>query len=67
MRTQRPGGFTVAINEKERATLLRLLEQSLAEIRAEERFAETPGRGQQCQSQESIVQSLAQKVRQLQP
>jgi hypothetical protein len=67
MRAQRPGGFTVAVNEKERATLLRLLEQSLAVVRTEKRYAKTPDCRQQCQSQESIVQSLAQKVHQLQP
>ncbi len=65
MTTEHPVKYTLALNEEERAELLRLLEGSLVDVHAERRRTEAPGYQEQIHRQESIIRTLTEKVRRL--
>ncbi len=67
MTAEHPVEFTLALNEEERAELLRLLEESLVETHAEKRRTEAPGYQERLERQEAIIRSMTEKVRRLRP
>jgi hypothetical protein len=64
MATQAPG-YSLAINEAERAELLRVLEQFLQETHMERRRTEAPAYQQEVSREEALLRNLTEKVRRL--
>jgi hypothetical protein len=62
-----PIQFTLALDDKERAELLLLLEESLVDTHAEKRRTDAPAYRERIQQQEAIIRRLAEKVRRLRP
>lgn len=63
--TLRPTEYTLCITEDERAELLRLLEQEVADIHVECRRTEAPDYHDRLREEETLLRLLTAKVRRL--